>query len=624
MMRHRSDLPAAAPGAWAALIPPDSFYARLAAYRDVLVADDDYRALYKDSPLGRPSIPPSLVVLTMLLQYHDDCSDAEAEARLRFDLRWKHALGLPLEDVGFDATVLCHFRRKLLEHGLERALFDRLVRAARDAGLITRDAVQVVDSSHVLGAAGVRDTYALIRGGIRKLLRALGYAPSRRGARPDRLAWYLDPAAPEKPEVDWDNAAARAAHLVDLVDDARAALALPGAGTPDTPTVAEAAALLTKIVADDVEVGPPPGPKRRGRPRRPPPTEAETAGPATADARPRLRQGVAPDRTLSVVDPELRVGHKSERQQWAGYKVQVAEEPTSELLAAVEVRPANEHDAAAVVDLITGQAERVGLCPRAILGDGAYGTADVRAELGAVGVEVVAKLRPPSDGKHFGKDEFVIDLTADDGAGSVTCPAGETTTDYRMARDSRNRPVKLFRFPFAVCSACPLRERCLGGPVGRSERPARRPPGRQVQLHYHEATLQAARAAQKTPAQRQALQERLRPRAKVERKIAELLRRHGLRRGRYFGRAKTLLQAAMTAALVNAKRLLALAGANVQTAAALREALLGGAACRAMRLQTLRRVGAGCLAAPQQALRRWMAAPMPPGRRWPSTISAAS
>ena len=61
------------------------------------------------------SIPPSLVVLTMLLQYYDDCSDAEAEARLRFDLRWKHALGLRLEDDGFDATVLCHFRRKLLE-----------------------------------------------------------------------------------------------------------------------------------------------------------------------------------------------------------------------------------------------------------------------------------------------------------------------------------------------------------------------------------------------------------------------------------------------------------------------------------------------------------------------------
>ena len=133
--------PPPTPGAWAALIPPDSFYARLAAHRDALVTDDDYAALYKDSRKGRPSLPPSLVVLTMLLQYHDDCSDAEAEARVRFDLRWKHALGLPLEDVGFDATVLCHFRRKLLAHGLERALFDRLVTAAREAGLIAKDAV---------------------------------------------------------------------------------------------------------------------------------------------------------------------------------------------------------------------------------------------------------------------------------------------------------------------------------------------------------------------------------------------------------------------------------------------------------------------------------------------------
>ena len=303
---------------------------------------------------------------------------------------------------------------------------------------------------------------------------------------------------------------------------------------------------------------------------------------------------MAPDRTLSVVDPELRVGHKSARQQWAGYKVQVAEEPTSELLTAVEVRPANEHDAAAAVDLITGQAERVGLQPRAILGDGAYGTADVRAELGAAGVEVVAKLRAPTDGEHFGKDAFVIDLAANDGRGSVTCPAGETTTDYRMARDSRHRPVQLFYFPLAVCSACPLRERCLGERIAQ---PLRRPAGRQVQLHYHEATLQAARAAQRTPEQRQALKERLRPRAKIERKIAELLRRHGLRQGRYLGRARTQLQAAMTAALVNAKRLLALAAADEETAAALRAALVAGASGLAVRLETLGRAGAGRLTA---------------------------
>lgn len=62
MMRHRTDLPAVEPQPWAALIPSDSFSARLATYRDVLVWDDDYVSLYKASRKGRPSLPPSLVV----------------------------------------------------------------------------------------------------------------------------------------------------------------------------------------------------------------------------------------------------------------------------------------------------------------------------------------------------------------------------------------------------------------------------------------------------------------------------------------------------------------------------------------------------------------------------------
>ncbi len=337
MMRRRRDLPPVAPQSWAALIPADSFYARLAHVRDVLVDDVSYAPLSKDSPKGRPSIPPSVVVLTMLLPYYDDCSDREAEARLRFDLRWKPALGLGLEDAGFDATVLCRFRRKLLERGLERVLFERRVQAARAAGLLTKDAVQVLDSSYVLGAAGGRDTYTLLRGGIRKLLRALGFPGGFPGAHPsglpERLAAYLDPAAPEKPDLDWADPAACAAALGELVADARAALALVDCGGPAgaaSGAAQEAATLLTKIVADEVEEGPPSPPKRPGRPRKgaaaPPATAGEpAAGAAGAPAGrerqipdatqpgPRLRQGGAPDRVLSMVDPQMRWGHKSSR-----------------------------------------------------------------------------------------------------------------------------------------------------------------------------------------------------------------------------------------------------------------------------------------------------------------------
>jgi transposase len=321
MMRRRSDLPPVPPQPWSSIVPADSFYARLAQWRDVLVDDEDYAPLYKDSPKGRPSIPPSMVVLAMLLQYYDDCSDAEAEQRMRFDLRWKHALGLRLEDEGFDSTVLCRFRRKLLDHGRERALFEGLVNVAREAGLITKGSSQLIDSSHILGAAGARNTYALIRGGIRKLLRSLGYTPARQNELGERLGWYIDPNSPEKPDIDWSDAQTRVEHLKEIVADAKAALSLTECASSATPAANEAAALLEKIVCDDVEEEPPPkGPKRKGRPPkrekdrgRPTPQEQDSSSPEEPGG-PRLRRDVAKDRVLSVIDPEMRVGHKSKRQ----------------------------------------------------------------------------------------------------------------------------------------------------------------------------------------------------------------------------------------------------------------------------------------------------------------------
>ena len=269
----------------------------------------------------------------------------------------------------------------------------------------------------------------------------------------------------------------------------------------------------------------------------------------------------------------MRCGHKSQRQAWAGYKVHIAEEPESELITEVEVRPANEYDADAALAIMERQKESTGLRPKELLCDGAYGSADVRAKLGNLGVRVVAKLRPLTDAKHFRKDEFEIDLRANDGEGSVTCPAGVTTTDYRMARDGWYRPVKLFRFPREACEECDLKGLCLGGPNGGAENPVRLPPGRQVQMHYHEGVLQNARAEQRTAEQKKALRDKLRPRAKVDRKISEVMRLHGLRRGRYFGEQKTDLQAVMTAAMVNSKRLFTLTDGTADLAEALREEL---------------------------------------------------
>lgn len=80
-----------------------------------------------------------------------------------------------------------------------------------------------------------------------------------------------------------------------------------------------------------------------------------------------------------------------------------------------------------------------------------------------------------------------------------------------------------------LCPTGPLPgRRCW--PCSSSRASAPRPAG---ELHLHDAVHQAARAAQKTREQRQALRERSRPRANIERKISELCRRHRPRQGRY-------------------------------------------------------------------------------------------
>jgi len=54
-----------------------------------------------------PASPPSLLCGVLVLHVFEEVGDEETVERLRFDLRWKVALSLPLDFAGF---VLHHAR----------------------------------------------------------------------------------------------------------------------------------------------------------------------------------------------------------------------------------------------------------------------------------------------------------------------------------------------------------------------------------------------------------------------------------------------------------------------------------------------------------------------------------
>src|SRR3954463_14208340 len=74
-------------------LPAGSFFALLAEHGDRIVRDADFAECYSASR-GRPSIPPSLLAKVMLLQYRTGLSDEAAMEAVRWDWRWKIALGL--------------------------------------------------------------------------------------------------------------------------------------------------------------------------------------------------------------------------------------------------------------------------------------------------------------------------------------------------------------------------------------------------------------------------------------------------------------------------------------------------------------------------------------------------
>ena len=122
--------------AWCAgLLAENSIYALLAEHGDRIVRDKDFAECYS-ARLGRPSIPPSLLAKVLLLAYRDGLSDRRAMEALRFDLRWKVALDLPIDHPGFHPTSLVKFRARLLLHGKERIVFERSLELATELGLL--------------------------------------------------------------------------------------------------------------------------------------------------------------------------------------------------------------------------------------------------------------------------------------------------------------------------------------------------------------------------------------------------------------------------------------------------------------------------------------------------------
>jgi IS5 family transposase len=440
------------------LVPAGSMFAFLAGHRAEVFPDEDYADLFAPPGAGRPSLPATQMAAVLTLQALHDYSDRETAEAVRFDVRWKVAIGAPLDDPGFDPSTLVYWRRRLARSQHPHRVNDAVRKVIGQTGIL-KGRRRAVDSTILADAVATQDTVTQLVSAIRRVAREVPGAAEKTA----QVCTGHDYCRPGKPKIDWDDPAAKDALVSALVNDANTLVAAFAGVRLEEPG-ASAVALLALVAGQDVE----PAEGSDGR-----------------DGRWRIARKVAEDRVISTVDPGARHTRKSPEARRDGYRAHVAADPETGIITDEKLTGAAgtaNSDAAVAAEFVAAGAPAGGGDGDgdgddaggrlAWYGDSAYGTGDLRAAIAAAGHRAVIKPWPllPAVAGGFTADDFTVDAAAR----TVTCPAGIT----------RHLTAKNAVIFGAACRDCPLRGRCTTAKDGRT-----------LHLHEHDGLLRAARAA---------------------------------------------------------------------------------------------------------------------------------
>jgi len=499
---------------------------------------------------GRPGWSPGRLALVTVFQMAEDLTDRQAADAVRDKISWKYALGLDLDDEGFDASVLSEFRTRVVEHGLEQRVLDLLLEALVAHGLVAAGGEQRTDSTHVVSA--VRDLNRLELAGesVRACVEAIAAAAPqwlagvidiagwgrRYGARVD--TWRLPTSKTKRAEL-VAAYGADAVVLLHAVHDDRAP-----AWLRELPAVD----VLRRVLLQNYVI------------------TTDAAGREVIRAREADTDGLPPGRVRlsSPYDLDARWAAKGDDLYWNGYKVHVTETceapdpapvdtpsvdtPSVErlnIIVGVATTDATVPDAQMTEKIHAALAAR-DLLPAEHFVDSGYPSAALVVDsLARWGVTLVSPLladtsRQARTGAGYDRASFTIDFDTE----QARCPQGQTSTWWNRVTQ-RGTDAIVIKFAAGTCRPCPMRDQCT-----RSTSPTY---GRQLTVpprEVHHAQL-TARATQNT----KDWQARYGIRAGVEGTIRQGVAVTGMRRARYRGLPKTRLEHAYSAAALNLIRL---------------------------------------------------------------------
>jgi len=497
-----------------AVLPKGNVWMQMRDELGTLYEDQDFQDLFKSR--GQPAETPWRLALVTIMQYGEGLTDRQAADAVRTRIDWKYVLSLELTDSGFDFSVLCEFRARLLAQGAERRLFDQLLDLCRQRGWIKARGKQRTDSTHVLAAIRTLRRLECVGETMRHGSHHRGYwstwIPSGQTAMRNA---GVDFRLPKEEKKRVELAETIGADGRRLLEEVYQESSPPWLGELD------AIETLRRVWVQHYHAH-------------------EQQTPWRADDE-------RPPGALLITSPydiEARYSRKRST-DWTGYKVHFTErceDDEPHFMVEVMVTDATTPDGSVLQELHENEAAHE-LLPHQHLMDMGYVDAEVLAESQRrYQVDIVGPVIPDTSWASQAADRFDhSDSHIDWQAKRVLCPAGQTSQDWGHIPDRHGKPRLRVRFPLPVCRACSLQAHCTK--TGAKVLILR--PDEQSYI-----ALQNARKRQGTAEFRTLYAKR----AGIEGTVAQAVRTCEMRRARYIGIQKLRLQAFLTATAMNVLR----------------------------------------------------------------------
>src|SRR5690348_7155242 len=131
-----------------AVFPRGNVFMQIRDTLGTIYTDEAFADLFPTH--GQPALAPWRLALVTIFQFMENLTDRQAAEAVGDRLAWKYALSLDLCASGFDHSVLCEFRARLVAGQAEQRLLDILLQQCQDGGWLKAHGKQRTDSTHIL------------------------------------------------------------------------------------------------------------------------------------------------------------------------------------------------------------------------------------------------------------------------------------------------------------------------------------------------------------------------------------------------------------------------------------------------------------------------------------------